>query len=358
MGDQSGHQLEILNAALEKKKDKWRGLLQEMTVQRKDTEEKVQQYQEHKTDVNDKSARETERTTVVLRDIRRHLDTLEKQVLAEISRQDEKVSEQVSSLILQLQVRRDELSSKIQHLEYLCNTTNPVIVLEKQEADNPDFALVSPKEEEVFSVGDFDPAIISLMLQKGLEKPFADLKASNLLYVQKTSYMFLDERTAGCNISVSGDLKTAYCTERMLQRPDMAHRFMIKQVLGNRMFSSGKYYWEVEFKPRAEFGVGLAYPSIEREGRYSALGYSKKSWTLSKTRGGYYAIHDSKEIELKCPPTVDRFGVYLDCDSGRLSYYELSDSIQHLYTFTGTFTEPVHAAFRLYNEGDWVTILS
>ncbi|XP_063785129.1 E3 ubiquitin/ISG15 ligase TRIM25-like isoform X2 [Pseudophryne corroboree] len=136
IGKHRGHQVESLDEAFKKKKEKWRNILQKLTTKRAETEKRVQRLQERRRKDQRKAARVTERVTALFRDIRRQLEDLEKRVLSEISRQEQRVSLSVSDLIQQLEIKKDELSGKMRHIEELCNMSDPVTVL--QEPDTGD----------------------------------------------------------------------------------------------------------------------------------------------------------------------------------------------------------------------------
>ncbi|KAG8447198.1 hypothetical protein GDO86_014604 [Hymenochirus boettgeri] len=126
-GDHRGHKVELLDEASEKKKEKLRNVLDKLTPQREATERKVQRLQENWGEVKRKAASEMERVTVLFRDIREQLKSLEKRVLSEISRQEKHLSLTLTNLIQQLEIRKDELSSNISHIEKLCRRENCIV---------------------------------------------------------------------------------------------------------------------------------------------------------------------------------------------------------------------------------------
>ncbi|XP_075062174.1 tripartite motif-containing protein 29-like [Mixophyes fleayi] len=136
IGEHRGHQMESLDVASEKKKEKLRNILQKLTTKREETEKIVQSLQERRREDQEKAAGVTERVSALFRDIRRQLRDLEKRVLSEISRQEENVLLSVSELIQQLEIKKDELSRKMHHIEELCNMSDPVTV--SQEPDTGD----------------------------------------------------------------------------------------------------------------------------------------------------------------------------------------------------------------------------
>ncbi|XP_069619144.1 E3 ubiquitin/ISG15 ligase TRIM25-like [Ranitomeya imitator] len=141
VGQHRGHSMEMLDEASEKKKKKLRNVLQKLITKREMTEERVQSLEERKRKAQENATRESERVTALFIDIRRRVDDLEKKVLGEISRWEEQAS--LSDVIQNLEVKKDELSRKIRHIEELCNMTDPLTVLQ-----DPDTGVLCDPEEE------------------------------------------------------------------------------------------------------------------------------------------------------------------------------------------------------------------
>uniref|UniRef100_A0A8C5Q922 B30.2/SPRY domain-containing protein n=1 Tax=Leptobrachium leishanense TaxID=445787 RepID=A0A8C5Q922_9ANUR len=171
--------------------------------------------------------------------------------------------------------------------------------------------------------------------------------------------MLLDVNTAHNDVFVSEDLKTVSWSEINQSRPETPERFQYcAQVLSSSSLTTGRYYWEVEVSESGEWMVGMAYPSIKRRGRQSMIGNNMKSWVLGRKHDNsqYSVRHDSKEIQLPHSSSCRRFGILLDYEAGRLSFYELCEPKRHIHTCTATFTEPLHAIFGVYEENTWLRI--
>ncbi|XP_073423657.1 E3 ubiquitin/ISG15 ligase TRIM25-like [Dendrobates tinctorius] len=389
-GEHRGHWVEMLDEASEKKKNKLRDVLQKLTTKREETEERVRSLEEQWRKAQEKAAGEAERVTALCTDIRRRVDDLEKKVLSEISRKESEESLSLSALIHQLEIKKDELSRKMRHIEELCNMTDPLTVL--QEPDTGD--LCDPEEEggdEDTGGHDKQPHDGDLAWIKGtfhaeLSNIMSDLHTSLYrqpkqikdfdneqnppsysegfpvltskngdnqgkiriagtmgIYVEDPADILLDVNTAANNLHISDDLKMATWTQTDEERPETAERFQdYNQVMSSRGFSSGQHYWDVEGSEVAEWMVGMCYPSIDRREDQSLVGYNKKSWCLQK-ENNYSVLHDSKEIRIPDEISSDRVRICLDYEAGQLSFYELCEPIRHLHTFTATFTEPLHA---------------
>ncbi|KAG9485166.1 hypothetical protein GDO78_008328 [Eleutherodactylus coqui] len=345
-GEHRGHRVEMPDEASEKKK--LRDVLQKLTTKREETEERVQSLEKRRKKAQEKATGEAERVTALCRDIRKRLDNLEKKV--------ESLS--LSALIKKLEIKTDELSSKMRHIEELCNMTDPLTVL--REPDTGHLCDLEEKGGDVdtgghdrggedtgktlHDVDGLDVVVISDTLHtlcdliRGIRRG---------MYMEGPADILLDVNTAGNTIHISDDLKSITRAVQMQNRPETAERFQIYQVMGSRRFSSGRHYWDVEISRSESWRVGMCYPSIERRGGKSDIGYNNKSWCLWRYKNQYTVVHDSKEIQLPDEISSDRVRICLDFEAGQLSFYELCDPIRHLYTFTATFTNTLHAALRV-----------
>ncbi|XP_040210987.1 E3 ubiquitin-protein ligase TRIM39-like [Rana temporaria] len=345
-GEHQGHKVETLDEASEKKKQKLRNVLQKLMTEREETEKRVQSLQDRRRKVQEKSASLTERVTALFIELRRHLDDLENRVRRNISSQEERIS--LSDLIHQLEIKKEGLSRKMEDIEELCNMTDPLTVL--QESDTGDLCDTEEGDNEdrerhdilLHDGGDLDVAGISHILHTGL----SDMMKGVYVFfnIQEASDILLDVNTAYNNLQISNDMKTVSWSDIEQNRPETPERFQSwYQVLSSQRFSSGRHYWEVDVSEAETCSVGMCYPSIERGGQQSGIGYNNnKSWGLWRYNGCYLR-HDNEEIRLSDNLSSNRVRIYVDYEAGQLSFYDLCDPIRHLHTFTTTFTEPLHA---------------
>ncbi|XP_073477553.1 E3 ubiquitin/ISG15 ligase TRIM25-like [Aquarana catesbeiana] len=348
IGEHKGHQMESMHVASEEKKKKLRNILQKLMIKRKETEKSIQSLQECRQKVQEQGHSEAKRIASLFRDLRRQLEDLEKRVQTEISRQAELVSLSVSDLIQNLGTKKDELSRKMHHIEELCNMMDPMTIL--QESNTGDLCDFEDEDNEdrdrhaklLHNGGDLDVFQISHTLHTGLSDIISVINGG--IYIPKTVDILLDVNTAHPHLFITDDRKCACGPEYYEVYPQSPERFQSLQVLSSHSFSSGRHYWEIEGSQSEFWSVGVCYPSIDRKGPQSSFGNSNKSWCLSMYDDEYAVSHDSKLIELPVKISVKRIRIYLDYEAGQLSFYALCDSIRHLYTFTNTFTEPLHIA--------------
>ncbi|XP_040188536.1 E3 ubiquitin/ISG15 ligase TRIM25-like [Rana temporaria] len=178
--------------------------------------------------------------------------------------------------------------------------------------------------------------------------------------VQQTSGVtgiLLDVSTAANDLEISSDRKTASWTFHRHPGPETPKRFQdFSQVMSRQSFSSGRHSWMVDVGRSGEWGVGMCYPSIDRGGDQSLIGYNKKSWAVGRWCDRYLAIHDSKKTQLPNKISSCRVRIELDYEAGRISFYDRGDPIRHLRTIHTTFTEPLHAVLYVWGVGGGLEI--
>ncbi|XP_075199467.1 uncharacterized protein LOC142302284 [Anomaloglossus baeobatrachus] len=362
----------MLDEASEKKKKNLINVLQKLTTKIEETEERVQSLEKHWRKAQENAAGEAERVTALCTDIRRQVDNLEKRVLNEISKQEKEESLSLSALIHQLEIKKDELSRKEEgadedtggHDEQL-HDGDLATINGTYHAELSNFLsylhtnlLAQPKQinnihnDYVMNVQ--NPAsstkgLPSLTPKNGDDNGKVRIVGIRGMYVAHSADILLDVNTAANNLHISDDLKTATWKQTDQGRSETAERFQdYNQVMSRWGFSSGRHYWDVKSNEVAEWMVGMCYPSIDRRGDQSQVGYNKMSWCLQK-ENNYSVIHDSEEIKVSDKISSDRVRICLDYEAGQLSFYELCDPIRHLHTFTAAFSEPLHAAFCVGN---------
>ncbi|XP_053326844.1 E3 ubiquitin-protein ligase TRIM39-like [Spea bombifrons] len=356
IGDHRGHAMDPLKDALEKRKAALKEMVDNLNSAGEESEKRLENLQRKKREVQEKAAGVTERVAALFSAIRERLDELEKQAFGEISRQEERSTLPVTVLTRQLEIRKEELSKKTNLMEELRNIKDPLAALKKSfnvEEKPTGSRKNSRRDREANLTCCLNEVPVSLVLHVGLQSlagQLLPLKAEQHFPELEPSDVSLDVKTAHKKIIVSGDLKSATYSAVSQKYPDGPERFKARQVLNTSAFTSGRHYYEVDVSEAASWIIGVAYQSIERKGagNKSFIGYNDKSWGLFFQN--YLGIsHNNIQQAVVSGSPVRTVGVFLDYEAGQLSFYQLGEQMLHLHTFTATFTEPLYAAFYIFD---------
>ncbi|XP_044130785.1 E3 ubiquitin-protein ligase TRIM39-like [Bufo gargarizans] len=262
----------------------------------------------------------------------------------------EKRKERLKDVLQTLDTKREKTDKEIQNLLKRQNEIPDKVVtfldgVKKNDAEETD--------KNIHSSGNLNHFLIALTIYDGLDNIVT--KAKEDFYVIESSEILLDKSTAANNVAITEDLKSATWSVMSQRRKETPKRFQQYQVFSIQGILSGQHYWEVEASEAEYWMVGMAYPSMETKGEQSWIGNNKRSWCFCRWHEEYSIRHNSKDIQLFSGMSSNRYGIHVDYDSGQLSFYHLCEPIRHLYTFSGTFTEPLHAAFWV-NDNGWIKI--
>ncbi|XP_067454503.1 NLR family CARD domain-containing protein 3-like [Thunnus thynnus] len=164
----------------------------------------------------------------------------------------------------------------------------------------------------------------------------------------------LDTNTTNRKLKLSDNNRKVTRVEKHQSYPDHPDRFdeWPQLLCGNVL--TGRCYWEVEW--RGKVNISVTYRGIRRKGgSYDCvLGWNDQSWSLYCPDDGRYSVcHNKKTTSISSSSSSsssssvsNRVAVYVDCPAGTLSFYRVSsETLNHLYTFNTTFTQPLYAGF-------------
>ncbi|XP_068098344.1 E3 ubiquitin/ISG15 ligase TRIM25-like [Hyperolius riggenbachi] len=343
-GEHKGHQVESINDSFEKKRERLKNSLDTLSSQKAQAKSHIQMLLDHESKVKKDTACVKKTITALFLQLKKKLDDLEQRILHEMYRQEGLVSCSLSDLIKHLETEVDKFSKKIIKVEKLCSMTDPLNVLQEYGKDK-DIIMEEHQESEGATTGvkQFCHEESFITSLRGLSHIMKEVNID--IFAQTDTDIVLDRDTAGNYVNISEDLKTVSWAKQLNNYPENPARFSNNQVLSKNIYSSGLHFWEVETGKIGNWRLGVAYSSIDRRGDQIYIGKNKKSWCLRRYENKFSVLHNNEEIRVAVESCRHSFGVYLDYEAGRLSFYALCDPIRHIHTFTTTFTEPFHAAF-------------
>lgn len=134
-------------------------------------------------------------------------------------------------------------------------------------------------------------------------------------------------------------------------------------ILGSKCFLSGKHYWEVDVSEKNAWTLGVY--SRKRTLKFDVRRCSKSQpndyhrykpqngyWVIGLQDGSKYSIFEDSS---NCDPTVlnpfvatplHRIGVFLDCEEGIVSFFNVTNHGSLIYKFTQCrFSQPAYPYF-------------
>uniref|UniRef100_A0A1A8G451 Tripartite motif containing 47 n=1 Tax=Nothobranchius korthausae TaxID=1143690 RepID=A0A1A8G451_9TELE len=175
--------------------------------------------------------------------------------------------------------------------------------------------------------------------------PFQLIMWKKMMHVLHTmpQNLTLDPDTAHPNLLIS-DFDTKVEEDRLRsQEPDLPGRFTrFCGVLATAQYASGQHYWEVDVKDKGVWYLGVTTECSNRKG-FVNLTPSSGYWSLCLQDRLYANVEDGR-IPVADYWNSPRVGVYLDYDSGLLSFYD-AVTMKRLFMFDTCFDEPVYPFF-------------
>ncbi|XP_058250565.1 butyrophilin subfamily 1 member A1-like isoform X2 [Hemibagrus wyckioides] len=190
-----------------------------------------------------------------------------------------------------------------------------------------------------FAVGLITTAFICHKKEVGKEQQYRDIVKKKLYAVDVT----LDPDTAHPRLILSDDGKEVTCGDQQ-DLPDTPQRFSDLCVLAKQMFSSGRFYYEVKVRGKAEWILGVARENISRKVKIT-LNPHNGLWTMALWNENYYEAHANPIVPLTLREKLEVVGVFVDYEEGLVSFYDVKSS-SHIYSFTGqSFSEKLYPFF-------------
>ncbi|NP_001373508.1 SPRY domain-containing protein isoform X1 [Danio rerio] len=162
----------------------------------------------------------------------------------------------------------------------------------------------------------------------------------------------LDPNTANNNLVLSEENRTVTRVRRKWSRsyPDHSDRFdeINPQVVCKESLT-GRCYWEAQWSGSSA-EIAVCYQGIKRKGGTDdcVFGRNDQSWSLFCTDQLFSVNHNNERTDISVNPDSSRtVGVFVDESSGSLSFYRVSDKLTQLHIINTTFTDTLHAGFRL-----------
>ncbi|XP_062952778.1 butyrophilin subfamily 1 member A1-like [Cynocephalus volans] len=161
----------------------------------------------------------------------------------------------------------------------------------------------------------------------------------------------LDRDTAYPSFFLYKDSKSARLEDSHQELPENPERFdSWPCVLGCTRFTRGSHYWEVEVGGRTDWLVGVCRENVMRKG-FILMTPKSGFWVIELSGKEYWALNPLR-TPLFVRGALHRVGIFLDYESGTISFYNISDR-SHIYTFPKeSFSGPLRPILCLWSCDD------
>ncbi|XP_071468059.1 butyrophilin subfamily 1 member A1-like isoform X1 [Marmota flaviventris] len=166
-----------------------------------------------------------------------------------------------------------------------------------------------------------------------------------MILLSSSEDITLDADTAHPSLHVSHSGKHVETLPMKQDVPDKSARFTLAPfVLGQKSFSSGLHYWEVEVPDKYTWNVGLCLDSVKRKISYNYTSPENGFWSISRIDRRYDALSVPRFVVNVENPPLKIVGIFLQYEKGLISFYDVKAS-SILYTFKSKFTQPLKPYF-------------
>ncbi|XP_059839493.1 zinc-binding protein A33-like [Hypanus sabinus] len=349
------HRFMPIKEAVNTYKDQLKSSLDSLTKKKSDFQERKQQQKEKISRVREQSRSVQSYIISQFAELRRIITEKEQSLLQDLRKEEARILNPMEKNLREIQKNIRFIQEKISKIKERMDQKDSVIFLKENarwtSRVNDDVRDLSVTDKAL-PVEKFDHLyLLNTVLRETID-------AINRVSVT------LDEETAHPRLKVSEDRKSVRWTEIRRNLPDIGKRFTNRPcVLGSEGFTSGRHYWEVEVTGNWVWFLGVAAESVKRKRQFS-LSPETGFWVIGRVSD---LLHQDFEVVKVIPsplsrllagPIPGRVGVYLNYESGTVSFYN-AETKSHLHTFTGNkFTGKLFPFFATADVNQWLRICS
>ncbi|XP_037374918.1 E3 ubiquitin-protein ligase TRIM38-like [Talpa occidentalis] len=234
-----------------------------------------------------------------------------------------------------LQKQSQELKSHIRELEKKCQCPAQDLLQDVKDTLSGSAAV----ELEV-------PEAVSLELHTVCNVPELYLDVKKMLKSYQVS-VTLDADTAHVGLTVSKDGRQVACGDAQMKLSSSRRFCALPCVLGCEGFTSGRHFFEVDVGEGTQWDVGVCLENVCRASARN-LKFQSEVWAIRLCKGNQYAALTSPPTSLSLSERPLVVGVFLDCEAGLVSFYNMPTG-SHIFTFPkASFSETLRPFFQVY----------
>ncbi|XP_014695136.2 E3 ubiquitin-protein ligase TRIM22-like [Equus asinus] len=363
--EHQGHQIFFMEKAVMEIQDKLQGALKKLKKEQQEAEELEADVREERATWKNHMQTERQRILKGFNEMRGILDSLEQKELRKLEEDEVTVLENLvaakDQLVQQSQYIKEliaelERQTCVSSIDTLQDVNNLIRRSETWTLKKP--KMVSKKLRRAFRVPDLS----------GMLKVFKDLTEIQCYWVD----VMLNPVNAISSIIVSADQRQVRVVHPFMFGNIFPCNLSAFDILGCQSFSSGKYYWEVDVSGKTAWILGVC-SNKRKFNRQKSSGFAFESnlnhpnvysrytpqhgyWVVGlQNESEYNAFEDSSTsdpkvltISMAVPP--HRVGVFLDCEGGTVSFFNVTNHGSLIYKFSKCrFSDPSYPYFNPWN---------
>ncbi|XP_034841693.1 E3 ubiquitin-protein ligase TRIM38 isoform X1 [Mirounga angustirostris] len=270
------------------------------------------------------------------KDLQRFLREEEKSHLWRLEKEKEQTLKRLRDNEATLEQKSQELKSHILELEEKCQGSAQKVLQDVKDTLHRSWAMTLERPEA---------HSLELDTVYSVSELYFDVKKMLRNYQVNVT---LDPDTAHRELILSEDRRqvTRGCLQENLDNSSKRFR-ILPCILGCEGFTSGKHYFEVDVGEGTGWDLGVCLDSVQRD---VGLIQEPQSgfWVIRLCKNkGYLALTSPiTSLYLREKPLV--VGIFLDCDVGVVSFYNMTTG-SHIFTFPkASFSDTVRPYFRVY----------
>ncbi|XP_062904122.1 zinc-binding protein A33-like isoform X2 [Mobula hypostoma] len=346
--EHKSHNFMPVKEAVQDYKDRVKSSLDSLTKNKTDFEKMEQQQKKKISGVREQSHILQSHVTSQFAELHQILTEKERHILKDLGEEEERILNPMEKNLREIQKNLNSTQEEISRLQEQMDQKESVIFLTEEACQkrriSGDIQQLSVTDGAL-PVENFDHLYL---LNSALKEILDDINRVSVT---------LDVETAHPGLEVSEDRKSMRYTGTLRDLPDTGKRFTDWAcVLGSEGFTSGRHYWEVDVTGNQWWDLGVVTESVEKEGEVESS--PETGFWIIRRFNDVFGVLTSPESRLPAGPIPGRVGVYLNYESGTVSFYN-AETNSRVHAFTGNkFTEKLYPFFGIGYENEWLKICS
>ncbi|KAM4845269.1 tripartite motif-containing protein 6 [Thomomys bottae] len=333
-----GHHTFLMEEVAQEYQELFQESLKKLRKEQQEAERLIAVLRENRTSWKSQMEPERHRIQKEFNQLRNILDKEEQQELKKLEEEERKGLSIMEKAEDELIHQNQSLRELISDLEQRCQGSMVDLLQDVSDiTKRSEFCML--RKPQVF------PTTLKSMFRapdlKKMLRVFRELTDVQSYWVDVT----LNPHTANLNLLLSKNRRQVRFVGVKLSEPSCLEEHHDCSVLGSQLFSSGKYYWEVDVSKKSAWILGVCSNSAEPTffGQYThnlnpCPRYQPQSgyWVIGLQHKHEYRAYEDSSATLLLSMTVPprRIGVFLDYEAGTVSFYNVTNHGLPIYTFS------------------------